>query len=314
VTLDTFFNRKAIPPGVDPRTGAKRIIRGGRRFRFSRLTLFAITLAISGRAGADTLSGPYTALRVNTAPGVFNNVSGSAAGEIDSFSSGGDPADNNVFSDSASASVQLFSKPYLNTTVSGTGAVGVGYDFAVGSLIYDLEVTGPIPLLPVPVLVSGSMITTFDSGSDYDVEGAVQFIDDDPSTDYLASICPLTDNPPVLNCDYSLASPGQYQSFTHLLFYSTGDVQAVELFAAVSLVAGTGGDFYGSVTVDPTFAIDPAFLAENPGYSLEFSNGVGNTPDPPSDTPEPATWATMLVGFGGLGALLRRSRGFRRSS
>jgi hypothetical protein len=61
----------------------------------------------------------------------------------------------------------------------------------------------------------------------------------------------------------------------------------------------------GTVSVDPFIFIDPTFLAENPGYSLDFSPAVGNSP---SGVPEPATWATMLLGVGMIGAGLRMAR------
>jgi hypothetical protein len=312
MTFDTFFNQEP-PPGGAQRTGAGSTIPGGRVFRFSRLTLFAIALAISGRADADSLSAPFTALRVNSAPGVFNSVSGSATGEVDSRSSGGNPADNSAFDDTATASVTLYSTPVVNVSVSGMGVIGPGIASASASVIYDLEVTGPIPLLPVPVSVSGVLSSLFEPGASFNALGLVQFINDDASTDFTASICP-PDSP--AGCASTQVSPDQF--YSHLMFYSTGDVESVELFVAVSLIgaSGTGpsGNFFGSVTVDPIFTIDPAFLAQNPGYSLEFSDGVGNTPGTPPDTPEPATWAMMLGGFGGLGVLFRHSHAFRRSS
>jgi hypothetical protein len=61
-----------------------------------------------------------------------------------------------------------------------------------------------------------------------------------------------------------------------------------------------------TATVDPVFSIDPSFLAENPGYSLQFSPGIGN--GLVSLVPEPDTWVLMLFGLGGLGAALRGSR------
>lgn len=57
--------------------------------------------------------------------------------------------------------------------------------------------------------------------------------------------------------------------------------------------------------IDPYFEIDPTFLAANPGYSIEVSPGVGNSP---LAVPEPAAWADLLVGFLASGALLRSRR------
>jgi PEP-CTERM motif len=60
-----------------------------------------------------------------------------------------------------------------------------------------------------------------------------------------------------------------------------------------------------SATADPILAIDPAFLAANPGYTLVFSPGFVVSPS----VPEPSTWAMLLVGFAGLGyAGWRRGR------
>ncbi len=57
--------------------------------------------------------------------------------------------------------------------------------------------------------------------------------------------------------------------------------------------------------LDPVITIDAGFLAADPGYALSFSDGITN---PAPGVPEPTTWAMMLVGFGGLGCLLRRRR------
>ncbi len=58
--------------------------------------------------------------------------------------------------------------------------------------------------------------------------------------------------------------------------------------------------------IDPTFTIDPSYLALHPGaklvFSAGFSNGVAGA------VPEPATWAMMLIGFGMIGAAARYRR------
>jgi hypothetical protein len=57
------------------------------------------------------------------------------------------------------------------------------------------------------------------------------------------------------------------------------------------------------------FDSDPAFAATNPGYgpfSSLLSNG--NTITGGGNVPEPATWALMVIGFGGLGAAMRSRR------
>ncbi len=59
---------------------------------------------------------------------------------------------------------------------------------------------------------------------------------------------------------------------------------------------------------DPYIYIDPAFLAENPGVTLEISAGVGNQAPSASSAPEPCAWALMLVGVGAVGAALRGAR------
>jgi hypothetical protein len=44
------------------------------------------------------------------------------------------------------------------------------------------------------------------------------------------------------------------------------------------------------------------------GLYYNDSTGVRFTLNGPGGVPEPATWALMIVGFGGAGAMLRRRR------
>jgi hypothetical protein len=46
---------------------------------------------------------------------------------------------------------------------------------------------------------------------------------------------------------------------------------------AVAQLAGSGNDVQ-SASIDPYIAIDPTFLSNNPGFSLEFSPGIVNAP------------------------------------
>jgi hypothetical protein len=65
----------------------------------------------------------------------------------------------------------------------------------------------------------------------------------------------------------------------------------------------------GFSAVTPTISLGPAgmlnsFTADSDGtFSFEGGGGGGNV------IPEPATWAMMILGFGGVGVLMRRRRG-----
>jgi hypothetical protein len=75
---------------------------------------------------------------------------------------------------------------------------------------------------------------------------------------------------------------------------------------AVVLNASTHGT--ATATADPYIQIDSAFLAANPGYSLEFSQGINNVPV--GVTPLPAAlplFGSAVVGLFGF-AHRRKSR------
>jgi len=102
---------------------------------------------------------------------------------------------------------------------------------------------------------------------------------------------------------------------------STGGV-TMELCSVVSCYAG---DYFELGTTAP---IDPNLDSSLTLTSGQIVGGIGNVVlSGPNDgelygdysvnsltitaVPEPATWAVMLVGFGGIGAAMRRSRGRR---
>lgn len=78
---------------------------------------------------------------------------------------------------------------------------------------------------------------------------------------------------------------------------------SVQLSASTGTYGYVGGT--GTAFADPYFYIDPAFLAANPGATLQFSPFVGNDPIG-SAVPEPATWAVMIAGYGLVGGAMRR--------
>jgi hypothetical protein len=83
----------------------------------------------------------------------------------------------------------------------------------------------------------------------------------------------------------------------------------MDVYAVAQIDSGVGTDRQ-SASIDPFLSIDPIFLLDNPGFSLEFSSGVLNVA--PS-VPEPSTWAMMILGFAGIGAMTYRRKNRWRS-
>ncbi|MBS0332978.1 MAG: PEP-CTERM sorting domain-containing protein [Proteobacteria bacterium] len=78
---------------------------------------------------------------------------------------------------------------------------------------------------------------------------------------------------------------------------------------AISSFSGQGGATHGHATVDSALG-DGVIITWGPDA---YDFGVGNVSFeverlPVPGVPEPATWALMIAGFGGVGALLRRQR------
>lgn len=72
-----------------------------------------------------------------------------------------------------------------------------------------------------------------------------------------------------------------------------------------AFLIGTGGSF-----VVPTGATT-LYLATVDGY--QWSNNIGSFSVDIGAVPEPATWALMILGFGAVGAAMRRKRAVRQS-
>lgn len=105
------------------------------------------------------------------------------------------------------------------------------------------------------------------------------------------------------------AFPGVYVAspFHNLLINSvfslrTNTIYEVRLRSIIHGVSDAGA------TTDVFADIDPTFTVDGP-YSFQFSEGFGGGIVRAAGVPEPAAWATLLLGFAGIGAMIRGRRG-----
>jgi hypothetical protein len=83
---------------------------------------------------------------------------------------------------------------------------------------------------------------------------------------------------------------------------SPNEIYTITMTAAASAQDSNPSE---SVSIDPYFQLTPAEIAE--GYSLQFSNGVGNGPDV-AETPLPAALPLFTGGLGLIGFVGRRRK------
>ncbi len=249
-------------------------------------------LAISERARADI---PYPVSHVVASASPFATID--TYGTTSLSASATDSASlPDPWSYTAAASVITAPEPRLTASVFGSGYNGEqGLPSATAQLTYDFTVIAPIgatPAAQVPIDISLALFSTLSANDIFDTAGFVTVTA--PGDLFTANIC----------------APGQYQNCSGGLFF--GGVNpfgvvpyaliTVNMFAGIDLVFPGSSNFSGDVSIDPLFNIDPAFLAANPGYTLEFSPGIGNSA---AGVPELGTWMLMLVGLGGLGVAQR---------
>ncbi len=176
-----------------------------------------------------------------------------------------------------SASLTGFPQPALTANASGDT-----YDMrsgAIAHLDYYYEVVGPESDTPVNLQITGFLTVRSSS------------IDGSAKAFIIAG---------GIGKSLEIYSAGELQSSpTWLISVLPGSVNYI------TMQANAGGNDYEGAYTSYAYA-DPviSFVGPHDGYSLVFSPDMGNGDGP--GVPEPATWALMVVGFGALGAALRR--------
>jgi hypothetical protein len=159
-------------------------------------------------------------------------------------------------------------------------------------------------------LAEASATSAFDFSGHYDLSGSATFTSEaEVWWNVYSSLNPVSGS-----CDYFPGAAdgncplggGEFSGTFHA--FPGGSVR-VTLEATAQLTGDPlGGESTATAYIDPYSYIDPAWAAQNPGYSLVFSPGIGNSLPAPS--PQPSTFGA--VAFGLLGFASARQRLKRR--
>jgi PEP-CTERM motif len=274
----------------------------------------SLAVASSASAGGIVSAEPATVPDVTSRVEIYNSTNLSGNGTIGlgdyNGSTGGAYAIAStggvlpVFSTPVSYPTDLSTaSPFVYTlSVSAQGGCG-SCAGASAALTYSMEVNAPagsaVTSVPVSIayflgaqnnpLLAGSAPSYYErSTADIEIAGG--------GIQVTGSVCAGGSNP-FAGCSGQTAD---YKNFS-----STEQVTVGSL-VTISISSLTQNDFGSddSAFVDPDFQIDPTFLANNPGFSLSFSEGVENV----TAVPEASTWAMMMLGFFGVGFAAYRRR------
>lgn len=130
------------------------------------------------------------------------------------------------------------------------------------------------------------------------------------ATQYLsltgASQAAVLTTPGVQALSFYVGSLDSYNSFTFQLADGTSQVVTGAMLAELPGMAANGNQTGFTTNGRLTFSFDSAITQatfQSGGAALEISDIAAVTL-----VPEPATWAMMILGFGGVGGLLRQRR------
>lgn len=258
---------------------------------------FADAAEVNGLPGA-TLSGYLADIYNIGSEGSPTEITGAGSFNFNDYftSNGGgtwadglcSPPSANCMSDTVSdhAQVQMTPFPSLSMSVSQLSSIPNGGSYTQGyaTLSYDIEINGPNPYVLLDVSGLTAVNGGFQAGQALvNISGAPQGFGtqsgDGTPVPYSALLSEPTDTPIGVDL-YIYAYVGNGLPFESLTPTPTFDSV--------------------SAYVDPYFSIDPS-NADAGAYSILVSPGIGNSPSPGVlGSPEPSTWAMMLLGFAGL--------------
>ncbi len=149
----------------------------------------------------------------------------------------------------------------------------------------------------VPILITASASTS--AGPDSLTEALITISNANPVFNLRATSCDPVTLPPSY-CDNATGGGSFPSSFsgTYTASVAANSQSAFSEFLRLYDYSSV------SASIDPMIAIDPTWLANNPGYSLIFSPNVGGVT--PTDVPEPFTLSIFGAGFAGAVAMRRR--------
>jgi hypothetical protein len=192
-------------------------------------------------------------------------------------------------------------EPLVSLQANVNADMELGSTQVGGTLTFYFEVLGGTQDQQIPILVTTDLSTTSTGNGGGNASLTVFPIAQEPTVDGVAKrVC---SNIIVSSC------AGESASFdgTFGAIAFDGEVGKV----AMALTAGGGNNVVtsgaGTASADPGMEIEPNFLLENPGLSIEFSPNIGiGLPTSPQSVPEPTSLALLATGLAALAGWWRR--------
>ncbi len=250
---------------------------------FSQVTPPPATFSLTAQAGS-ALGGPastFAPTYISSTPGTLSSNG------LNAFGNG-------------TTTLTLSDFPNPSILITGTEGGPSGVIRTLASMAYYLYVFGPTANQPVPISVTGQIVTNvtaFNTGGNDLTAGA--------SFEVGSRELGFAECNHISGCGV-VPIATQIDVLSAVEAGSIFNPEPTGIFLGASLAGVTQPDgATGRSFIDPIFTIDPTFAAANPGYSLELSAGIGNMIAP---VPEPGTYPLMLAGFALLAFMARRKK------